>query len=66
MIKKIMSKLFKVIDEIYNQAWTIAGTVLVLITLSGDVQSWGIKISLATLGIHLLGVIIRPENKEEE
>jgi len=45
-MKKFLKKL---IAALYEQAWTIAGTILVLITLSGDVQSWGIKISVATL-----------------
>jgi hypothetical protein len=44
----------KILDEIYNQAWTIAGTLLVLITLSGDVQRWAIWISCVTLAVDLL------------
>jgi len=66
MLNKLREKLSKIIEEIYNQAWTIAGTVLVLITLSGDVQEWGIKISLITLGIHLLGVVVRKSKEDDQ
>lgn len=55
----------KIIDEVYNQAWTIAGTILVLITLSGDIQTWGIWIGLITLAIHLLGVVIKKDESED-
>lgn len=55
----------KIIDEVYNQAWTIAGTILVLITLSGDIQTWGIWIGLITLAIHLLGVVIKRGESED-
>ena len=41
-MKKFITKL---IAALYEQAWTVAGTILVLITLSGDIQGWGIKIS---------------------
>ena len=55
----------KIIDEVYNQAWTIAGTILVLITLSGDIQTWGIWIGLITLAIHLSGVVIKKDESED-
>lgn len=56
----------KILDEIYNQAWTIAGTLLVLITLSGDVQKWAIWIGCITLIINLLVVASkRDEDKGE-
>ena len=56
----------KIIDEIYNQAWTIAGTILVLITLSGKIQTWGIWIGTITLAIHLAGAIIKRVTDDEE
>jgi len=62
-----MKKFFKkLIDALYEQAWTIAGTILVLITLSGDVQSWGIKISVATLAIVLFGAVIKKEMDDSD
>ncbi len=56
----------KLIAALYDQAWTIAGTILVLITLSGDIQSWGIKISIATLVIVLFGAVIKKEMDESD
>ena len=56
----------KLIAALYDQAWTIAGTILVLITLSGDIQSWGIKISIATLIIVLFGAVIKKEMDESD
>lgn len=44
-------------------AWTLAGTALVLITLSGDVKRTGIIISAAALLFHFAGVFT-PEDKE--
>ena len=49
-------------DNIGDLAWTLGGTGLVLITLSGNTQKWGIWISGASLAIYLLGLII---NKAE-
>ena len=62
-MKKFLKKL---IAALYEQAWTIAGTILVLITLSGDVQSWGIKISIATLAIVLFGAVIKKEMDDSD
>lgn len=44
-------------------AWTLAGTALVLITLSGTVQRMGIFISVVALIFHLAGVFT-PEDEE--
>jgi len=62
-MKKFITKLT---SAIYDQAWTIAGTVLVLITLSGDIQSWGIKISVITLSVVLLGAVIKKESEDSD
>ena len=56
----------KLIAALYDQAWTIAGTILVLITLSGDIQSWGIKISVITLIIVLFGAVIKKEMDDSD
>ena len=50
----MIGKFFK---EISALAWTLGGTGLVLITLSGDTRSWGIKISIASLVLHMIGVL---------
>jgi hypothetical protein len=60
-MKKFITKL---IAALYEQAWTIAGTILVLITLSGDIQGWGIKISVITLSVVLLGAVIKKESSD--
>lgn len=62
-MKKFMKKL---IAALYEQAWTIAGTILVLITLSGDIQTWGIKISVITLIIVLFGAMIKKEMDDSD
>jgi len=51
MIKKIMK-------ESGGLSFTVAGTLLVLITLSGDTRSKGIWISGAALTVHLLAVVM--------
>ena len=56
----------KLIAALYEQAWTIAGTILVLITLSGDIQTWGIKISAITLIIVLFGAVIKKEMDDSD
>ena len=59
-MKNIIKKL---ISESHSLAWTIAGTALVLITLSGDVKKYGIYISAIALSVHLFGVLIKKEEK---
>ena len=51
----------KLINELHALAWTLGGTELVLITLSGQTRTWGIWISLASLGVHMLGVLIKKD-----
>jgi hypothetical protein len=46
-------------DNISDLAWTLGGTGLVLITLSGDTQKWGIWISVCSLAVYLLGMLIK-------
>jgi len=52
MIKKLLS-------EIHALTWTLGGTGLVLITLSGETRGWGIKITIASLVVHLFGALIK-------
>lgn len=55
-MKKIFSKL---INEAHSLIWTIAGTALVLITLSGAVQALALQISAIALILHIFGVLIK-------
>jgi hypothetical protein len=51
----------KFVDEILALAWTLGGTGLVLITLSGQTLKWGLWISLASLFFHMLGAMLKRE-----
>lgn len=58
-----MKRIFKrIVKESYGLAWTLAGTGLVLITLSGSTRSWGIVISLSALAVHLFALFVVPED----
>lgn len=56
-VKKIGSKIKQIWDEMGDLSWTLAGTGLVLITLSGDTLKWGIWMSVAALAIHLAVIL---------
>jgi hypothetical protein len=47
----------KFVKEIATLAWTLGGTGLVLITLSGQTRDFGIWISVAALVLHMAGVL---------
>lgn len=55
-MKKIIKKL---VNESHALAWTLAGTAMVLITLSGQTKTYGLWISGIALGFHLVGVLIK-------
>lgn len=40
-------------EELQGLAWTLAGTALVLITLSGQVRTYGLWISGIALVVHI-------------
>jgi hypothetical protein len=44
-------------NEVLALSWTLGGTGLVLITLSGETLKWGLWISGASLILHLLGAL---------
>ena len=54
----------KYIREMAALAWTLGGTGLVLITLSGSTRTLGLYISAASLFVHLTGVLLSREEKE--
>lgn len=58
-MKKIWQRIVK---EAHGLAWTLAGTGLVLITLTGSTRDWGIVISLIALFIHIAALFIVPED----
>jgi len=58
----ILKNLVKVLRNLRNEllalSWTLGGTGLVLITLSGETLKWGLWISGASLFFHLLGALL--------
>lgn len=59
-MKRLINKL---VTEAHALIWTVAGTALVLITLSGDVQKIALQISLAALFLHVFGVLIKRDEE---
>lgn len=51
----------KILNEIHALAWTLGGSGIVLITLSGETRTWGTWITLASLFVHMLGVILKKD-----
>lgn len=52
----------KFLNEIHALTWTLGGTGMVLITLSGNTRDLGIKITIASLVVHMVGVLIKKED----
>lgn len=46
------------LNELNGLAWTLAGTGLVLITLSGQVRTWGLWISGVALVVNLVAIVL--------
>lgn len=44
-------------EELQGLAWTLAGTALVLITLSGQVRTYGLWISGIALVVHIAAAV---------
>jgi hypothetical protein len=57
-----MKFLKRLIQETTMIGWTIGGTGLVLITLSGETREYGIWISIASFVVHMIGVLINWDN----
>lgn len=53
-------KLFK---ELHSLVWTLVGTGLCLITLSGQTRRWGLWITVLGLTIHLVGLLLSDKDK---
>lgn len=56
-----MKTIKKIIAEFHSLAWTLAGAVTVLITLSGETRIIGTWISAIALGVHLFGIAIKKD-----
>ncbi len=53
------------LSETHALVWTLAGTGMVLITLSGQTLKYGVWISCIALAVHLAGVF-NPWSKKED
>jgi hypothetical protein len=51
----------KILTEAHALAWTLAGTGMVLITLSGQTRTYGTWISITALAVHLFGVLAKKD-----
>mgnify|MGYP003152333915 FL=1 len=52
----------KVFFETSALSWTIGGTGIVLISLSGETREMGIWISVASFVFHMIGVLLDKES----
>jgi len=58
----MMKFLKKIFFETSALSWTIGGTGIVLITLSGETREMGIWISVASFVFHMVGVLLEKDN----
>ena len=56
----------KLLNETSALAWTLGGTALVLITLSGATRTIGVWISIISLAAHLAGALMSGKDSQEE
>lgn len=57
-MRKLLGMVGRLGKEMLYLSWTLAGTGLVLITLSSSTLKQGIYISIAGLALHLMGTAI--------
>lgn len=50
------------LEELQGLAWTLAGTGLVLITLSGQIRTYGLWISGAALVAHIGAALLKSDD----
>lgn len=53
----------KWLDELNGLIWTLAGTGLVLVTLSGSTRRLGLYISIAALALNLVLISLKEDDK---
>jgi len=66
IIKIVVGAVRRMGREMLYLGWTLAGTGLVLITLSSTTLRQGIYISLAGLALHLMGTVLDYLDDERE
>jgi len=64
---KLVKKFFNLLwDSITEMNWTLSGTILVLITLSGPTQSIGLKIFIASTIINIAQIMLTKHRESKE
>lgn len=51
----------KILKELHALAWTLSGGVIVLITLSGKTQTYGLWLTITAFVVHMFGALIKKE-----
>lgn len=51
----------KFVQAVNGLVWTLAGTALVLITLSGQTRTYGMWISGVALALNIVGLLLEDE-----
>lgn len=51
----------KFLDEASGLAWTLGGTAMVLITLSGETLKWGLWITGISFGIYIAALMLKKD-----
>ena len=60
---KFFTKLWEIITELN---WTVAGTVLVLITLSGTTKETGLLIFAIATALNVMDILIRKSKESDD
>lgn len=53
----------KFLNEMHALLWTLCGSIIVIITLSGITQKWGLWLTISAFALHIFGVMIKKENE---
>jgi hypothetical protein len=64
---KLIKKFFGLLwDAIAEMNWTLSGTILVLITLSGDTRDLGLKLFIASTVVNLAQIMVTKHKESKE
>ena len=63
LIKKFLGLLW---DAITEMNWTLSGTILVLITLSGETRDLGLKLFIASMVINSAQIMVSKHKESKE
>ena len=55
----------KLAEEASGLAWTLGGTAMVLITLSGETLKWGLWISGISMGVYIASLAFRKDDTQD-